>query len=272
MKNKNLKQHRPKKRWSQNFLRDANIASKIANSLKVKGPALLIEIGPGQGILTRHLLKKANKLLAVEIDPLLAEQLPERLELPSNLEIMHEDFMEFPLTHILSSYPNYKKYVVGNLPYHITSPIIFKVLEQYKILSQAVFTVQKEVARRIAAQPGSKEYGIISVFCQLYSKVEYLFTIPSRVFHPKPQVDSGVLRFTFSPAAEQILVNPTLFREIVRQTFGQRRKMLRNTLSGLFSETILQKLKLDLTRRPETLSVKEFIDLSNQLQKVHMSS
>ncbi len=266
----NIKTHRPKKRWSQNFLKDDNIARKIANTLKIPSPGLIIEIGPGHGILTYHLLDKAKRLLAIEIDPVLAEQLPRTLEMPENLVVIQQDFIGLNISKILNSSSYDHVAIIGNLPYHITSPILFKVLEQFRYFQLAVFTVQKEVAQRIAAKPSSKKYGILSVFCQFYAIVEYLFSIPATVFYPKPQVDSGVIRLTFQKEAEKVVLNPSLFREIVRQTFGQRRKMLRNTLSNLFSETILGKLSLDLTRRPETLSVSEFIDLANQLQKIQM--
>lgn len=263
--------HRPKKHWSQNFLRDENIALKIANSLKLTKPFLIIEIGPGKGILTKYLLNKASKLLAIEIDPVLAENLPKSLNYPPNLQIIQQDFLEWDLVD-----PEGKEFfknavIVGNLPYHITSPIVFKVLDHRDQFQQAVFTMQKEVAKRIAASPGSKKYGILSIFCQFYATVEFLFVIPAKVFFPQPQVDSAVVRFSFLPGAEKELLNPLIFREIVRLTFSQRRKMLRNTLLKRFSETILSQLTLDLTRRPESLSVKEFVDLANQLQSIQMS-
>ena len=132
--------------------------------------------------------------------------------------------------------------------------------------------IQKEVAQRITAAPGSKAYGILSVFSQLYAKVEYLFTVPAHLFSPPPKVDSGVIRLNFIPDAESQLLNSALFREVVRQTFGQRRKMLRNTLSALYPQFILKQLIFDLSRRPESLSVDEFVDLANQLQKFQKSS
>ena len=127
--------------------------------------------------------------------------------------------------------------------------------------------VQKEVGRRIAAESGSKRYGILSVFCQFYADVAFLFTVPAHLFYPRPKVDSGVIRLQFKPDAEKSLSNPTLFKEIVRHTFGQRRKMLRNTLSNLFPQPILNQINLDLSRRPESLAVGEFVDLSNQIHR-----
>jgi len=262
----------PRRRWSQNFLKDPNIARKIAAALQLERPTLIIEVGPGGGILTRFLLEGTDRLIAIEIDPQLAAALPGLLEQTPTLKVIEQDFMKVDLKKILQEFPDHHKGIIGNLPYHITTPILFKTLEQAAYLSQAVFMIQKEVAQRICAGPGTKAYGILSVFSQLYAKAEYLFTVPAHLFFPPPKVDSGVLRLTFIPRAEENLLNPSLFREIVRLTFGQRRKMLRNTLSVLYPRFILDQLNMDLSRRPESLSVEEFADLSNQLQKIQMSS
>ena len=208
----------------------------------------------------------------MEIDPQLARDLPEILDNPLALKVIEADFMEWDLHQTLIQHPDHFKGVIGNLPYHITSPILFKTLEQSVYLKQAVFMIQKEVAQRITAAPGSKAYGILSVFSQLYAKVEYLFTVPAYLFSPAPSVDSGVIRLNFIADAESQLLNVALFREVVKQTFGQRRKMLRNTLSALYPQFILKQLIFDLSRRPESLSVDEFVDLVNQLQKIQKSS
>ncbi len=263
---------RPRKKWSQNFLKDPNIAAKIADSLEIQQSGIIIEIGAGTGILTQQLLNKTDTLVSVEIDPRLAHELKSSLGNPANLSVLQEDFLEIDLKKLLLSYPERKKYIIGNLPYHITSPIIFKTLDHTSLIEQAVFMIQKEVAQRMAAPPGSKQFGILSVFCQFYAQVKYLFTVPSHLFYPRPKVDSGIISLDFLPDAESRVVNMGLFREIVRQTFGQRRKMLRNTLSALYPQTILHQIELDLTRRPEDLSVSEFIDLSNQLQVVQKRS
>jgi len=261
----------PRKRWSQNFLKDPNVASKIAGSLQLDRPSLIIEVGPGQGILTRFLLEGTDTLLCVEIDPQLAENLPLTLDTPPALQVIQANFLKWDMSKMLNQFPDHYKGIIGNLPYHITSPILFKTLEQSALLEQAVFMIQKEVAQRISADPGSKAYGILSVFSQLYAKVEYLFSVPAHLFYPPPRVDSGVIRLTFIPDAESRLVNVALFKEIVRLTFGQRRKMLRNTLSALYPQFILEQLIIDLTRRPESLSVDEFVDLANQLLRIQKS-
>jgi 16S rRNA (adenine1518-N6/adenine1519-N6)-dimethyltransferase len=266
--NPDQKYHPPRKKWSQNFLNDPNIARKISNSLQLESHGIILEIGAGKGILTRFLLKKTDTLLSVEIDPRLAHELSGSLGNPTNLFVLQEDFLDLDLKKLFISYPGRKIYLIGNLPYHITSPIIFKVLDHAATIEQAVFMIQKEVAQRIAASPGSKQYGILSIFSQFYARVEYLFTVPSHLFFPKPRVDSGVIRLNPDHDADSKVINLGLFREIVRQTFGQRRKMLRNTLSALYPQAILQQIEMDLTRRPEDLSVAEFINLSNQLQTI----
>jgi 16S rRNA (adenine1518-N6/adenine1519-N6)-dimethyltransferase len=262
----------PLKRWSQNFLRDANIARKVADALQIPEPRAVVEVGPGQGMLTRFLIEKAEKVIAVEIDPLLVRELPDRLGNPINLEVLEQDFLQTDLSRLLDEIAGHHIAVIGNLPYHITSPIIFKILDSEAIFEEAVFMIQQEVGARISAPPGSKEYGILSVFCQFYSQVDYLFTVPARLFFPRPQVDSAVIRMTFDHHALNRLADPELFRKIVRQTFNQRRKMLRNTLSNLFSQTILEHLSIDLSRRPETLSVNEFVGLSNQIHQMLASN
>lgn len=246
---------------------DANIARKIARSLDIPSPSLIIEIGPGRGMLTKHLLSKASKLYAVEIDPKLASELPSQMNHPENLQVIEKDFLDLEISELFRNNKQMNLGVIGNLPYHITSPILFKVIENYQQITQAVFMVQKEVGQRIAADPGNKQYGILSVFCQFYADVKYLFTVPAHLFYPRPKVDSGVIWLHFNPDAEKRLANPALFKEIVRQTFGQRRKMLRNTLSKLFPQAILNQINVDLSRRPESLAVGEFVDLTNQLNR-----
>jgi 16S rRNA (adenine1518-N6/adenine1519-N6)-dimethyltransferase len=258
----------PRKRWSQNFLQDPNIARKIAGNLRLASPSLLIEIGPGPGLLTRQLLDKCDQLLAVEIDPRLATELPDRLDHPANLTVIQQDFLEWDIPTALKKYQRYQIGIIGNLPYHITSPILFQILDNASLFQTAVFMVQKEVARRLAADRGNKEYGILSVFCQFSAEVKYLFTVPAHLFFPRPKVDSAVIQLNFRPAPEKQLLDPALFRDLVRRTFGQRRKMLRNSLSTLCPGAILARLNVDLSRRPESLSVEEFMDLSNQLQQI----
>ncbi len=266
----NMAQHNRKnaRRWSQNFLTDKNIARKIVDSLNIQHSQVVLEIGPGQGILTQFLIQKADQVVAVEVDPQLSQTLPERLSYPQNLKVVHEDFLKMDIQTKLSEFSEYHKSIIGNLPYHITTPILFKILDYSYIFQEAVFMVQREVGERITASPGSKIYGIPSVLTQFYAHTDFLFTVPSHLFRPRPEVESGVIHLDFKPAAEQRLSDPQLFRKILKTTFGKRRKMLRNTLSELYSQTILDSIDFDLTRRPETCSVEEFVQLTNQLEKL----
>jgi len=248
-------------------LQDTNLAQKIVDSLQLPEPGAVIEIGPGKGVLTRFLVPKVKWVWAVEVDASLAQALPKALGSPTNLQVVQSDFLKLDLQKLVEPFTDHSLGIIGNLPYHITSPIIFKILDNFSLFRQAVVMVQKEVGERIASAPGSKVYGILSVLCQFYARVEYLFTVPAHLFYPKPKVDSGVLRFTFLPEAEMQVADPQLFRTIVRHSFGQRRKMLRNTLSNLFSSDILAKLDFDFSRRPETFSVEEFVNLTNQIHK-----
>ncbi len=248
---------------SQNFLMDANIARKIVAALTVPEAVPVVEIGPGRGILTRELVKRFPQVVAVEVDPLLANQLPELLGHPDNLQTLHHDFLQISLKELAQSLHTSSLAIIGNLPYHLTSPILFKLLDHSGLLTRAVVMVQKEVAERLVAKPGNKQYGILSVQVQYFCRVEYLFTVPARVFRPQPQVDSAVVKLAFRPREHRRALDEALFRKIVRGTFAQRRKMIRNTLSNLFSSAILENLNFDLTRRPESFSVDEFVELSN---------
>lgn len=259
---------RPAKHLSQNFLTDSNIARKIIQALSITPDSLVVEIGAGNGVLTKILVEIAQQVVAVELDPLLANELTTRLSNPSNLQILQQDFLKTDLEEIFSTALTKNIFLIGNIPYHITSPIIFKILESPLLFKTVVLMVQKEVGKRLAASPGTKSYGILSVLCQTKAKVEYLFTVPAHLFFPPPKVFSGVIRLTFSTSAGEDVPEWEFFKTIVRTTFGLRRKMLRNTLSGKFSKTILNKLDFDLSRRPESLSVGEFKSLANQILKI----
>lgn len=255
-----------KKRFSQNFLQDKNIAQKIVDAANIPEPVAALEIGAGTGMLTRYLVQRFPRVIAVELDWHLAEDLPGKLGQPQNLRVIKQDFLSLDLASLIGIQPEGAKVVIGNLPYHITTPILFKILDNRQFFRQAVFMVQKEVAQRIAAAPGSKRYGIVSIFTRLFAEVEYLFDVPAHLFFPQPRVDSGVIRLTFRQKQENMPQNIELFKTIVRGTFNQRRKMLQNTLSGLFPQIKLNRLEIDLSRRPETLSVEEFVQLTNEIE------
>ena len=257
--------NRPKKRFSQNFLQNPHYQKKIVDALHINPSDTILEIGPGQGALTQHIICAGPlRYYAVEIDKTLAGSLTTQYQ--EQINVLQQDFLEFDLGSIPES-ANSKLKIIGNLPYHITSPIFFKLIDDYKTIDSAVLMIQKEVARRITAGHGNKEYGILSVVSQAYSNVEYLFEVKRGNFYPAPDVDSAVIRLTFNNNLTNI-ENESLFRKIVRETFNYRRKMLRNSLGRIFDKTIVYSLSSDiLDQRPEQLSVEDFKILSNILNQ-----
>ena len=222
-----------------------------------------MEIGPGEGVLTEYLIgSPAERIIGVEIDYRLAKLLRARFGRHTQFELIEKDFLEIDFTSFLKG--EKKVRVVGNLPYSVTSPILFNLLEHRSWIRDVIVTVQKEVGERITSPPKSKVYGIPSVLFQLFSETEILFGIPRNAFYPIPKVDSVVLRITFLPKPRYPLANEVFFRKMLKTVFSQRRKMLRNTLKGIVpDEEMLKKCPLDLSQRPEDLSIKEFVLLGN---------
>lgn len=258
----------PKKRFGQNFLKDKNIAWKIVKAIDAKKPIFIIEIGPGRGVLTEFVLEDVEKYIGVEIDPLLIEFLQSRFSGNEKFSVIQQDFLEFDLKEIFKKFPGHSKIILGNIPYNITSPILFKLFDQADILDQAVLMVQKEVGNRIRAKEGNKDYGLLAIFSQLFADVDYLFNVPAKLFYPKPKVDSAIIRFRFHKKVKEGFEDFELFRKIVRTCFQHRRKMLRNSLSQLFSEDVLSKLNLSLSQRPEQLSIQEWRDLFRLIYQI----
>ena len=247
---------RPKKSLGQHFLNDQNIAKKIVDSIQ-GNPERIVEIGPGMGILTRFLIEKYQHCIVVEIDKESVEYLKENLAL-TDKQIILGNFLELDLKKTFSE--TYT--IIGNFPYNISSQIFFKILEQRDLVSQTVCMIQKEVAERLAAPPGSKTYGILSVLLQAFYEIKYLFTVNENVFIPPPKVKSAVIRLTRN-STKQIDCNEELFFKVVKSAFNQRRKTLRNSLRGYYTP---EKLSAEIfNKRPEQLSVNEFIELTNKI-------
>jgi 16S rRNA (adenine1518-N6/adenine1519-N6)-dimethyltransferase len=248
--------HSFRKKWGQNFLVDPNIVKKIYQTIDPKITDNIIEIGPGEGALTQIILPKVNDMISIEIDPLLIDKLSSSVML-KNLKIVHEDILK---TNIYDLEIDNPARVIGNIPYNITSQIIFWLIEQLDYWSDAFIMVQKEVAHRLVAEAGTKEYGRLTVVVGAYLDVEYCFTIPPTVFIPRPKVDSAFIRFSKKKNALIDDHKYIRFNKLVRAAFNQRRKMLKNSLS---SWDISDKVKeeIDFSRRPETLSIKEFASL-----------
>jgi len=248
--------HPFRKRWGQNFLVDRNLLEKIVRTIDPKKSDSILEIGPGEGALTELIFPKVKEMVAIEIDPMLIEHLKNRESL-KGLNIVHgdvllQDIENLPVKNLVR--------VIGNIPYNITSPIIFWLIEQLHFWDDAFIMMQKEVAERLSAVVGTKAYGRFTVVTGAYLNMEYCFTIPPDVFIPKPKVDSAIIRFT---KKENPLISDEKymrFNKLVSAAFSQRRKMLRNTLKAWnFTDSV--KERIDFTRRPESLTIEEFASM-----------
>lgn len=250
-----------KKHLGQNFLYDPSILGKIVQVAAINTEDLVVEIGPGHGRLTEMLAQKAKKVIAIELDKNLFEKLKTELAFYSNLELIQGDALKFNYEDL----PPFK--VVANIPYYITTPIIFRLLKARKNLKSMTLTVQKEVAERITAKPGGKDYGVLSITVQYYAKPAIKFLIPKGAFRPVPKVDSAVLHIKILEKPSVLVKDEEFFFKVVRTTFSQRRKMLSNTLKCIRRGTKerLDEAGIDLNRRPETLSIEEFASLANIL-------
>ncbi len=256
-----------KKKFGQNFIVDENIINNIINKSNIDKETLVIEIGPGAGSLTSELGKVAKNVIAYEIDKTLKPILEKNIQ--SNTEIIYEDFLKRNISEDLKKY-NYKKiYVVANLPYYITTPIIIKLIEDKLNIDKIVVMVQKEVGDRFKAKPNTKEYNSLSIFLNYYYTVEKLLDVSKNVFIPKPNVDSIVISLT--KKEDKIKVdNEKLFFKLVRDSFKQKRKTLKNNLKGYNLkkiEEILKKHNLDLTIRAEALPIEIFAEIANNLKE-----
>ena len=252
----NKETHSFRKKWGQNFLIDPNIVKKIYRTIGPIDSDNILEIGPGEGVLTKIILPEVNKMVSIEIDPVLVNKLNNSNRL-KKLKVVNKDILK---TNIYDLNIDNPVRVIGNIPYNITSQIIFWLIEQLDYWSDAFIMVQKEVAHRLIAKVGTKEYSRLTVVVGAYLDVDYCFTIPPTVFIPKPKVDSAFIRFTKKRNALIEDHKYIRFNKLVRAAFNQRRKMLRNSL-GSWDISDQVKEKINFSRRPETLTVKEFASL-----------
>ena len=251
---------KPKKSLGQHFLTDLSIAEAIADTLASYKGMPVLEVGPGMGVLTRFLLDKGHDLTVVELDPESVEYLQEHFpELRDR--IVAKDFLKLDLARLYEG----PFCVIGNYPYNISSQIFFKILDYKDRIPCCSGMIQKEVAERMAAPPGSKTYGILSVLLQAWYDIEYLFTVPEHVFNPPPKVKSAVIRMTRNQV-EQLGCNERLFKQIVKTAFNQRRKTMRNSLRSLVGKECEVLSDPIFDERPERLSVERFIALTNLLE------
>ena len=266
---------RPKKSLGQNFLTDRAVLDRIAR-LVVRGPeARILEVGPGRGALTRLLAGEGARVVAVELDRQLVPLLEQEFEGCGNVEVIQEDILKVDLPGILLPRWDGRWQVAANLPYNISTPVLFRFLEHRALFSRLVLMLQREVGERLVARPCTKEYGILSVFFQLYFDVSRAFVVKPGSFYPVPKVDSVVLTFVPLPTPRFEVADESFFRRVVKAAFGQRRKTLWNCLKtlnlGLDDRELAQALAgcgIDGVRRGETLTLEEFIALAEALTGV----
>ncbi len=255
---------RPKKSLGQCFLTDDGVARRIVREAAITPEDVVLEIGPGRGALTGHLLNQGARVVGVEIDRWLCEGLKDQFGRKERFVLIEGDILKLDWEERILPHDG-GLIVVANLPYHITSPVLFKLLAHSDSIARALLMVQAEVGKRIAAQPRCKDYGILSVRTQLKSRPEVLFPVHRNCFRPTPRVDSCVIRLPFGAISGPFPADEETFNRIVKTAFGQRRKMLRNALSSL-EESIFEAARrtdIDLSRRAETLSVEEFVRWSD---------
>jgi 16S rRNA (adenine1518-N6/adenine1519-N6)-dimethyltransferase len=261
---------RPKQSLGQNFLIDENIVRNIVRRFDPMPDDVVVEIGPGRGILTRSLVARVRRLIMVEIDGRIIDELRNQFTSPG-VTIVHGDFLDVELNRLRRSY-RAKLRLIGNIPYHLTSPILFKVFEEHAAIRDVTLMIQREVARRIIARPGTKDYGILSVAARLHGVPSVLFDVSPNCFYPKPGVRSSVFQFRLYDELPPEIDRQTL-GTVVRTVFGKRRKTLRNGLRYLpYSEDLVRRIvdRVDfpLDKRPEQLSPDQFIELARKIEEI----
>ena len=256
-----------KKHLGQHFLKDEYIAQKIASILVLDQTNNVLEIGPGTGVMTKYLVEQPIDLIAMDLDresiDYLNRELKPLVDLKSSInsfEVIYGDFLKFDLDQLFT---NQQFAIIGNFPYNISSQIVFKTLKHKERIPEFSGMFQKEVAKRICAEPGSKTYGILSVLVQAYYNAEYLFTVPPGVFNPPPKVDSGVLRLIRKDHLD-LGCDDRMFFKVVKTAFNQRRKTLRNSLKSLIPNAIVKEDAI-FDKRPEALGVNDFVSLTKIL-------
>jgi 16S rRNA (adenine1518-N6/adenine1519-N6)-dimethyltransferase len=267
----------PNKKLGQNFLIEEKILDKIVETADISGEDLVIEIGPGLGVLTSKICQKAGKVVAVELDRRFINILSDVLSEYNNYEIIHADVLKLDLEALIKEHKsNFSRVlVVANLPYYITTPVVMKLLEDKLGLDSIVVMVQKEVAQRMTAKPGSKDYGALTLAVNYYSNANMAFDVPSKCFIPAPEVTSSVVRIALDDKKSLNIDHPNMFFRIIKAAFAQRRKTLENGLanSGFFRfnkqqiNEMLQSLEIDPTRRAETLSLEEYAKIANMFSR-----
>jgi len=252
--------HRPRKRFGQHFLRDSTVIDRIIAAIAPTEHDRLIEIGPGEGVLSRPLLEAAGRLQVVELDRDLASSLPRRLGEPRGLIVHQGDALRFDYASLAEGSASLR--IVGNLPYNISTPLLFHLFDQAEGIDDMVFMLQKEVVTRLVAEPGSRQYGRLSVMARFHCRMTWLFDVPPEAFEPPPKVDSAVIKM------HPRVLNTTersiraALAAVVQTAFNQKRKTLRNSLRTLLDEQTIEGAGINPAARPETLALSEFLALA----------
>lgn len=255
--------HQARKRFGQNFLHDQRVIEKIVRAVNPRRDDNLVEIGPGLAALTAPLIAEVDRLNVVELDRDLAAGLPTRVPYPERLNIVEADALKYDFSNLATDKP---LRVVGNLPYNISTPLLFHLLQHGALIEDMHFMLQKEVVERITAAPNSKEYGRLSVMLQYYCQATYLFEVPAGAFNPPPKVTSAVFRLVPYRSKPLQAVNEQRLAAVVAHVFTQRRKTLRNSLKGRLDEAGFAQAGVDPMARPENLSLQQFVALADVCQ------
>lgn len=271
--NKNLNhesQHKARKRFGQNFLIDYGIINGIVRAVHPKLDDQMVEIGPGKGAITELLAAQCNNLSVIELDRDLVPWLKVKFEKHPNFKLFQADALRFDFRELMHESKPLR--IVGNLPYNISTPLIFHLLSYAERVQDMHFMLQKEVVKRMTAQPGSGAYGRLSIMVQYYCQTEDLFDVPPTSFDPQPKVDSAIVRLVPYKELPFIAHNVKTLESLVNVAFQQRRKTLRNTLKNLLSEEQLAQMPVDLTLRPENISIEDYVKMSNILGDLTLPS
>jgi 16S rRNA (adenine1518-N6/adenine1519-N6)-dimethyltransferase len=258
-----MPQHQPRKRFGQHFLHDQQVIDHIIAAIAPAPGQCLIEIGPGTGALTLPLLQGVGELHVVELDRDLAAELVQRCQGIGEIHMYCQDALDFDFRNFAADRKNVR--VIGNLPYNISTPLIFHLLESADRISDMVFMLQEEVVDRLCAEPGTKTYGRLSVMVQARCRVDKLFTVSAESFTPPPKVASAIVKLI--PQIRSDILSQKSFTEIVRQCFNQRRKTLRNALKDMIDAQQIANLGIDPGLRPEQLTVDQFVRIANSVKR-----
>ncbi len=254
--------HRARKRFGQNFLHDQRVINDIISMINAQSSDHIVEIGPGKGALTRELVGQCRKIDIIELDRDLVKLLGTQFGHLDGMKIHSGDALDFNYTELIK--PGEKLRIVGNLPYNVSTALLFHLMKHASSIHDMHFMLQSEVVNRLCALPGSKRYGKLSIMTQYHCRTEKLFEVGAESFSPQPKVSSAIVRLSPHHHPQVLIENFEIFQELVTQAFSQRRKTLRNSIRSFLSEDELRSLKIDPGARAETLTIREFAQLSNQ--------